>query len=37
MVPEYSLIAEIMLIAEGFSNAKVLSIKMAQLYKLGSE
>ena len=37
MIPNYQLIAEIMLGAEGFSEAKVLSRKMRQLYKLASE
>lgn len=37
MVPDYTLIAEIMLFAEGFSDAKDLSRKMTKLYKLASE
>lgn len=37
MIPNYRLIAEIMLFAEGFEEAKVLSKKMVQLYKLSSE
>ena len=37
MIPDYRLIAEIMLFAEGFEEAKVLSKKMVQLYKLSSE
>jgi len=37
MIPDYGLIAEIMLFAEGFNNAKDLSKKMVQLYKLSSE
>lgn len=37
MIPNYGLIAEIMLFAEGFENAKTLSTKMVQLYKLASE
>ena len=37
MVPDYTLIAEIMLFAEGFSEAKNLSGKMTKLYKLSSE
>lgn len=37
MIPDYRLIAEIMLFAEGFENAKPLSKKMVQLYKLSSE
>ena len=37
MVPDYSLIAEISLFAEGFETAKPLSKKMTKLYKLASE
>jgi len=37
MVPDYTLIAEIMLFAEGFSDARILSGKMTKLYKLSSE
>ncbi|KAA0178391.1 hypothetical protein FNF27_00240 [Cafeteria roenbergensis] len=37
MVPDYRLIAEIVLFSQGFSDALVLSSKMAQLYKLSSE
>ncbi|OMJ88621.1 hypothetical protein SteCoe_9401 [Stentor coeruleus] len=37
MVPDYTLIAEVMLYAEGFSSAKELSLKMTKLYKLASE
>ena len=37
MIPNYGLIAEIMLFAEGFESAKDLSVKMVQLYKLASE
>lgn len=37
MIPDYAMIAEIMLFAEGFENASVLSKKMVQLYKLSSE
>ncbi|TNJ26760.1 Dynein heavy chain [Giardia muris] len=37
VVPDYSLIAEIILFSEGFTTAKVLSRKMVQLYKLSSE
>ena len=37
MIPDYGLIAEIMLGSEGFGNAKLLSKKMVQLYKLSSE
>ncbi|CAK95203.1 unnamed protein product (macronuclear) [Paramecium tetraurelia] len=37
MIPDYRLIAEIMLFAEGFENANDLSSKMVQLYKLSSQ
>ncbi|KAK3237367.1 hypothetical protein CYMTET_52552 [Cymbomonas tetramitiformis] len=37
MVPDYALVAEVMLFAEGFSDAKTLSRKMVKLYKLSSE
>ena len=37
MIPDYAMIAEIMLFAEGFQTASVLSKKMVQLYKLSSE
>merc|ERR550539_812430 len=37
MIPDYGMIAEIMLFAEGFSEARVLSRKMTKLYKLSSE
>jgi dynein heavy chain len=37
MIPNYALIAEIMLFAEGFGTAKPLSVKMAKMYKLASE
>jgi dynein heavy chain, axonemal len=37
MIPDYAMIAEIMLFAEGFETASVLSKKMVQLYKLSSE
>jgi hypothetical protein len=33
MIPDYALIAEIMLFAEGFETAKVLSKKMVQVFK----
>lgn len=37
MIPDYALIAEIMLFAEGFDTASILSKKMTKLYKLSSE
>ena len=37
MVPDYTLIAEIMLFAEGFGTAKKLSGKFTKLFKLSSE
>ena len=37
MIPNYQQIAEIMLFAEGFEEARPLSQKMVQLYKLSSE
>ena len=37
MVPDYALIAEIMLLAEGFDTAKLLAKKMVRMYKLSSE
>lgn len=37
MIPDYALIAEIMLFSEGFAQAKPLSMKMTKLYKLASE
>ncbi len=37
MIPDYSLIAEIMLFAEGFDTAMPLSRKMTRLYRLASE
>jgi len=37
MVPDYSLIAEISLFAEGYVTSKPLSKKMTKLYKLASE
>eukprot|EP00966_Prymnesium_polylepis_P233584 5402740-Prymnesium_polylepis.1 len=37
MIPDYRLIAEIMLFSEGFGEAKPLSNKMTQLYRLSSE
>jgi dynein heavy chain, axonemal len=37
MVPDYALIAEIILYAEGFDDARNLARKMTKLYKLSSE
>ncbi len=37
MIPDYELIAEIMLFSEGFAHAKNMSKKMVKLYKLSSE
>jgi len=37
MVPDYALVAEVMLFSEGFNDAKTLSRKMVKLYKLSSE
>ncbi|KAA6390913.1 MAG: putative dynein heavy chain, partial [Streblomastix strix] len=37
MIPDYALIAEIMLFSQGFQTAKDLAQKMTQLYKLSSE
>ncbi|KAJ3111652.1 Dynein heavy chain 6, axonemal [Phlyctochytrium bullatum] len=37
MIPDYGLIAEIMLFSEGFENAKTLAGKVVNLYKLCSE
>jgi len=37
MIPDYRLIAEIILFSEGFETALALSRKMVQLYKLSSE
>ena len=37
MIPDYSLIAEIILFSEGFIGGKQLSKKMTKLYKLASE
>ena len=37
MIPDYALIAEIILFSEGFGTAQSLARKMVQLYKLSSE
>ena len=37
MVPDYALIGEIMLYAEGFLDSRVLAQKMVKMYKLCSE
>jgi dynein heavy chain len=37
MVPDYRLIAEIILYSEGFDGAKALARKMVSLYSLSSE
>ena len=37
MIPDYRLIAEIILFSEGFSTASILARKMVNLYKLSSE
>jgi dynein heavy chain len=37
MIPNYTMIAEIMLFSEGFSDASTLSIKMTKLFALSSE
>jgi dynein heavy chain len=37
MVPDYGLIAEVILYSEGFENSKPLAKKMTQMYKLCSE
>jgi len=37
MIPDYTLIAEILLFSVGFSESKLLASKMIKLYKLASE
>ena len=37
MIPDYRLIAEIILFSEGFGGANMLSAKMKKLYSLSSE
>lgn len=37
MVPDYGLIAEVILYSEGFNESKILARKMVQMYKLCSE
>ena len=37
MIPDYALVAEVMLFSEGFEDSKALSRKMVNLYKLSSE
>ncbi|KAK9815239.1 hypothetical protein WJX72_000483 [[Myrmecia] bisecta] len=37
MIPDYAMVAEVMLFSEGFATAKTLSRKMVNLYKLASE
>eukprot|EP01052_Picozoa_sp_SAG31_P002976 SAG31_NODE_109_length_24587_cov_111.480848_7_plen_3254_part_00 len=37
MIPNYTMVAEVMLFSEGFTNAKILSVKFIKLYKLSSE
>jgi len=37
MTPDFRMIAEVILFSEGFTNAKDLSLKITQLYKLSSE
>jgi dynein heavy chain len=37
MIPDYALIAEIVLTSEGFSDSEILSRKMVKLYSLSSE
>jgi dynein heavy chain len=37
MIPDYALVAEVMLFSEGCEDSKALSRKMVKLYKLASE
>lgn len=37
MIPDYGLVAEVMLFSEGFEDSKMLSRKMVKMYKLCSE
>lgn len=37
MIPDYRMVAEIILLSQGFENARNLSIKINQLYKLANE
>jgi len=37
MIPEYRLIAEIILFSEGFETSTMLANKMVQLYQLSSQ
>jgi dynein heavy chain len=37
MIPDYALVAEVMLFSEGFEDSRTLSRKMVKLYKLSSE
>ena len=37
MIPDYALIAEIILFSEGFGMAQILARKMTKLYSLSSE
>lgn len=37
MIPDYSLIAEIILFSQGFQSAKMLSKKITKIYMLASE
>lgn len=37
MIPDYALVAEVMLLGEGFEDSRGLARKMVKLYKLASE